>query len=147
MTKKYKSTKDQGGCLPSVIIVGVVLGAFWLLNKVANTFSDWQSLEAPYRYAVGFYHYLVMEPLVLVSGFYDFLFNIQVTEYPNVNLVLSCILLVLAVCAVMYVLLQLLSFQAGQFPLLTYGLIALIMPALLALLWFMLSSLWQWMTG
>lgn len=147
MTKQYKSLKDEGGCLPSLIIIGVIGGAFWLLNKVATTFANWQTLDAPYRYAVGFYHYFVVEPLALVSGFYSYLFNIQFTDHPNLNLVFSCILLVLAVCAVMFVLLRLLSYQAGRFPLLAYAAIAFILPALLCLLWFVLAGVWQWMTG
>lgn len=122
-------------------LVAAYLVVFWLWGKIIF----WQTLDKPYNVAAGFYYYLVIVPLASFGTVWDWLTQKHFTHYPNVNLCIEIVGVVFYGFFLLFVIgfISAVLQGVGVKPKVQAGILAA--PALIALIWFVLSLVLGWL--
>lgn len=120
--------------------IGVISGLNWLWEKVTN----WQTLEVPYKYIAFFYNYTIVffiQTLVKV-----WILGSNLTQYPNLNIVISIVFSISYVFIVLYVvgLLFKLGWRNNKRVDL-YFVVILVSPCIFSIMWFFGSLIYMWL--
>ena len=129
-------TSGSGGVV-GVVIIAIGLFMYW----VWNTITSWQTLEGIYRYVAGYYYYVIAFPIETGIEVYQWVGSQSLTNYPNVNMVISIASVLLPVILAFYVISKLIKFAKIPSWVLFYLVIG---PALFALVWYFGSLSLEW---
>ncbi|TVP53321.1 MAG: hypothetical protein EA349_14085 [Halomonadaceae bacterium] len=124
-----------------MVIAAVGYGLYWLGIQA----TEWYLLPAPYWFIAGFYYYAIVFPILSFSEVWHFLLAFGLTDYPNVNDLISIVGIILYGLMLLFIirgisnLLSLIRIR----PLNQLRLF--LAPAALALLWFLGAMIFNWL--
>lgn len=147
-TSDKAPSQDEGisfFVLLGLIAFSVVSAALkWVRNFVMN----FDSFPAPYSWVGKWYHSFAML-LGVFSDFFSWLWHLQSTPYPNLNTIISLILVAVAggitLIASVSLLSRLLKNRKGRLACASIGVIGLLGPAAFGLFWYLGASTIGWL--
>jgi hypothetical protein len=85
---------DPEGCGVIFLVIGILSILSWIYDSVTQFIQsfDPSALSQPTKFTYYFYYYLLVKPLLLAYSFFQAVFSIEPTSYPNINTVLSIII-------------------------------------------------------
>lgn len=121
-------------------IAGLCFAIYWLSGAI----KEYATFDFPYNIIAAFYHYFFNLPIQSVELVWRWLGHLNLTPYPNLNLIFSVAVIItysLFVLGIYAYIAKLISekFQEnGSFAAIVVG------PAILALLWFIITMIVSW---
>lgn len=130
----------------ALIAIAIIVGiAGLILYLLFDFLSNWQSLDAPYNYAAGFYNYVIVKPCYVIKDALLFIYNYSFTSYLNMNLVIATVLALIALAGVGFIAFQMAIRSIRGYSLLRISLVFFSLPMFFGILWFLGSSLVNWL--
>lgn len=107
--------QDNNQHSPSLGIPGtfgliLFFGVCYLISQVWNAIENWQLYEAPAKYVLFIYHYMIYEPLAFGKTINDFLIVNTLTPFDNLNFVIKWAFVILYYFGLFCVYLKYVSF-------------------------------------
>ena len=133
---------DQEKAIRIIFAPLMCLGLLGLgLYKLFDYIGDWEKFDAPYNYISAFYHYSFSIPLSTFGDISEWLTHLNMTPYPNLNIVLSgfTIFIYGSFFIFVYLLVFKLMYRIRLHPSIIF------IPALFALIWFLGAGLFGWL--
>lgn len=132
-----RSDGDASGLIFLAVIGAFIYFVSWAIEKV----SVWQSLDLPYNLVAGFYHYTVALPIQTGTKIWAWSSSQGFTQYPNLNLLISIILIVSIVLSILFLINKALDYFDFD---LYHILLIMITPAVLGGFWYLLMLAFDW---
>ncbi|WP_407044749.1 hypothetical protein [Acinetobacter baumannii] len=95
--KRQDANQHSAGLgFPGILGLILFFGVCYLISLGWNAIENWQFYEAPTKYVLFIYHYLIYEPLAFGKTINDYLIVHTFTPYSNLNFVIKW------VCVIFY---------------------------------------------
>lgn len=125
-----------------LVFLLICLAALYkFVGWVSETLHNWETLTLPYKYIAAFYYYIVAIPIKGFSYIWEWGKGMSFTAYPNINLVINCALILIYSAALLSVIFLLSRALSGFLKFL----IIVLSPALVATLWYLVTSIYHWL--
>ncbi|EME57377.1 hypothetical protein G347_08596, partial [Acinetobacter baumannii MSP4-16] len=117
-------------------------GVCYLISQIWNAIENWQLYEAPAKYVLFIYHYMVYEPLAFGKTINDFLIVNTLTPFDNLNFVIKWAFVILYYFGLFCVYLKYVSFlkNVGYKK---YRFLILLSPAILLMVYYSIEWLFS----
>lgn len=89
--------------IPGILGLMLFFGICYLISHVWNAIENWHLYDAPAKYVLFIYHYMIYEPLAFGKTINDFLMVNTVTPFNNLNFVIKWISVILYYIGVFYI--------------------------------------------
>lgn len=87
-------TKNKAVGVPGTFALIIFCTVLYFLSNAWAALEDWQLYESPLRYMLGFYHYLIYEPIMFGKRINEFFLVHQITPFSNLNSVIRWLIVV-----------------------------------------------------
>lgn len=133
-----------GGCLLLVVMPTILVRIYETVTQFIQAF-DPSELSQPTRFTYYFYYYLLVKPLLLAYSFFQAVFSIELTSYPNINTVLSIIISVVITVVFIRVIYKLVALINESPRVRGTIIIAAISPLIILILTSIASAIIDWL--
>lgn len=129
----------------TVVIGLAIIGAvgYWLYGLIMS----WPTVSAPYKYVLAFYFYAIFVPVHSFVDVWDWMMDIHITPFPNLNGLIGLIGMALYSFLTLFVIIPLsLGYILKKLKLTWGNLFALFLaPGFLAIVWYIVASVLGWL--
>jgi len=137
----YRLAGSIGELLPLAILGAIV----WWAWGMAST---WNTLEQPYKYIAAYYYWIIVVPLKGFVPAWGYFASMQVSNFPNINLIIQLVLGVFGVLLYFFLLILGLGVVGAILKacrLQRWWSTFLFGPLVFAILWFLGAQLFNWL--
>lgn len=128
--------------IPGTLGLILFFGVCYLIAQVWNAIENWQLYEAPTKYVLFIYHYLIYEPLAFGKTIYDFLTVNTLTPFNNLNFVISWVFVIIYYLGLFWIYLKYVNLLK-RIGYKQYRFLILLSPAILLMIYYSIEWLFS----